>query len=149
MTELTSKRKQDDIDDTKQETKKTKRQHIKELKHSKKNKWVSSHPHMKSMEKRENAYLFDANIHPKQSKKIETDKQQMLNPEVEFDSPELKFGRFLGSSCEKTRHKSVAALQNYLRERCNSKTTHGGFTELEMLKCWKGLWYCLVSNDTH
>merc|ERR1711862_20494 len=103
-----------------------------------KNKWASNnHPHIKDMEKREKAYLFDANIHPKQQQKSKNNNknksalEESMNPELEFDSPELKFGRYLGSSCEKTRHKSLIALQNYLKERC----VKYGFTELDLLKC--------------
>jgi len=131
--------------------KKSKREHVRELCKSDENKWLKQHPQIKDSQKRENAYLYDADIHPKQVKSYESRKIQLNNlglgiatlDDNESNSPEVKFGRLFGSTSSKIRHRAVTALRSYFEQQCSSH----GVTKLDLLKCWKGLWYCLYMAD--
>lgn len=52
----------------------------------------------------------------------------------------LQFGRQLAGVDKKDRDKGVKVLSRWLQKRSS-------LTELEMLKIWKGLWYCLWLSD--
>lgn len=106
------------------------------------NTW-QQHPGIKSTAARNRAYLIDAGL--TKSKKIIN--KELLNPDLELDSPEVKIGRLLGSSDQKARHKAVQKLESYLKARSDISKLEGGFSELDLLKLWKGLWYTLYMAD--
>ena len=106
------------------------------------NTW-QQHPGIKSTAARNRAYLIDAGL--TKSKKIMN--KDLLNPDLELDSPEVKIGRLLGSSDQKTRHKAVQKLESYLKARSDIGKLEGGFSELDLLKLWKGMWYTLYMAD--
>lgn len=107
------------------------------------NTWTQ-HPGIKSSAARARAYLIDAGL--TKSKKSNNNKDK-LDPELDLDSPEVKFGRMLGSTDQKIRHKAVQKLETYLKARSDISALKGGFSELDFLKLWKGLWYTLYMAD--
>mmetsp|Transcript_29262 Transcript_29262/g.66704 ORF Transcript_29262/g.66704 Transcript_29262/m.66704 type:complete len:647 (-) Transcript_29262:3153-5093(-) len=72
--------------------------------------------------------------------------QTMLDPNLSLDSPEVKFGRLLGGTDQRSRHAAVKMLRQYLQER-SSVGVGAGLSELDLLKLWKGLWYTLYMAD--
>lgn len=70
----------------------------------------------------------------------------MLDPNLSLDSPEVKFGRLLGGTDQRSRHAAVKMLRQYLQER-SSVGVGAGLSELDLLKLWKGLWYTLYMAD--
>ena len=62
--------------------------------------------------------------------------QTMLDPQLSLDSPEVKFGRLLGGTDQRSRHAAVKMLRHYLQER-SSVGDGAGLSELDLLKLWK------------
>eukprot|EP00752_Nemacystus_decipiens_P008569 g7653.t1 len=56
---------------------------------------------------------------------------------------EIKFGKHLASSDKRVRDRTVAALREWLRQRSRG----GRLTDLDLLKIWRGLWYCMFMCD--
>eukprot|EP00903_Cladosiphon_okamuranus_P013436 g12515.t1 len=56
---------------------------------------------------------------------------------------EIKFGKHLASSDKRVRDRTVAALREWLRQRSRG----GSLTDLDLLKIWRGLWYCMFMCD--
>lgn len=59
--------------------------------------------------------------------------------------PEVQFAQKLASNEKPTRNKTVKKLRKYISARSRSEA--GGFSEEELLKLWKGLFYCLWMQD--
>jgi len=70
----------------------------------------------------------------------------LLDPKLDLHSPEVKFGRLLGGTDQRSRHNAVKMLREYLRARSDI-STGSGLSELDLLKLWKGLWYTLYMAD--
>mmetsp|Transcript_3499 Transcript_3499/g.3318 ORF Transcript_3499/g.3318 Transcript_3499/m.3318 type:complete len:804 (-) Transcript_3499:144-2555(-) len=105
------------------------------------NTWTQ-HPGIKSSAARSRVYLIDAGFTKSKSSKVEH-----FDPQLDLDSPEVKIGRMLGSTDQKVRHKAVQKLEAYLKARSDISNLKGGFSELDLLKLWKGLWYTLYMAD--
>eukprot|EP00562_Extubocellulus_spinifer_P001435 CAMPEP_0178485580 /NCGR_PEP_ID=MMETSP0696-20121128/8347_1 /TAXON_ID=265572 /ORGANISM="Extubocellulus spinifer, Strain CCMP396" /LENGTH=717 /DNA_ID=CAMNT_0020113181 /DNA_START=215 /DNA_END=2368 /DNA_ORIENTATION=- len=101
-------------------------------------------PNIKSQSARVKAYIRDAGLHQSKSNKAVED---LLDPTLDLNSPEVKFGRMLGGTDQRSRHKAVAKLRDYLRARCDIRNVEGGISELDMMKLWKGMWYTLYMAD--
>ncbi|CAM9534321.1 unnamed protein product, partial [Ectocarpus sp. 8 AP-2014] len=56
---------------------------------------------------------------------------------------EIKFGKHLASSDKRVRDRTVGALREWLRQRSRG----GSLTDLDLLKIWRGLWYCMFMCD--
>lgn len=140
----------DDISNPKTQNKSgnniSKRQKLKLLQQNELNKFPQQ-PRIKSAEKRAKADILQSGL----GLKPETDptklKNGILDPKLDLDSPELKFGRSLASSDAAGRHKSVNQLRFYLKARCGITNESGGLSQLDLMKLWKGLWYCLYMAD--
>mmetsp|Transcript_3881 Transcript_3881/g.6090 ORF Transcript_3881/g.6090 Transcript_3881/m.6090 type:complete len:675 (+) Transcript_3881:99-2123(+) len=74
-------------------------------------------------------------------------KGSAIDPELDLNAPEIKFGRLLASPEERVRHTAVRRLNQYLTERCVIDDESVGLSELDLLKLWKGLWYTLYMAD--
>lgn len=125
--------------------KQTKRQKLKALQKNDLNRTLLHQPKIKSMDDRERVDLRESGILGSKTKKTES-----LDPSVDvMNSPEVKFGRLLGSSDKRERHQAVIKLEAYLKARCDisQNENNGGFSEMDLLKLWKGLWYCLYMAD--
>ncbi|CAH1263036.1 RRP1B [Branchiostoma lanceolatum] len=59
-------------------------------------------------------------------------------------APEVKFAQHLAANEKKVRDKAVKKLRQWLEARSQAK---GGFEEDDMLKIWKGLFYCMWMSD--
>ena len=73
-------------------------------------------PRIKSAGARAKAYLNYAGLADNtttNNSKIE----QLLNPSISLHSPEVKFGKLLGGTDERSRHMAVKMLREYLRAR--------------------------------
>jgi hypothetical protein len=66
-----------------------------------------------------------------------TSSAQLLDPQLELDSPEIKFGRLLGGTDQRTRHGAVQMLRAYLSSRADFTIGGLGLSELDLLKLWK------------
>ena len=96
-------------------------------------------PNIKSSAARAKAYLLDAGLY-QSSSKSQTKKptaEDLLDPKLDLNSPEVKFGRMLGGTDQRARHKAVAKLREYFRARCDIRNVDGGVSELDMMKLWK------------
>mgnify|MGYP001053376437 CR=1 FL=1 len=106
-------------------------------------------PRIKSAASRAKAYINyaglnddneddDGNNNKKKKKKGSTTKkvQDMLDPELDLNSPEVKFGRMLGGTEQRVRHKAVKMLRHYLKQRVDI-ATGAGISELDLMKLWK------------
>ena len=62
--------------------------------------------------------------------------EEMLDPQLDLNSPEVKFGRMLGGTEQRVRHKAVKMLRHYLRQRADI-ATGAGISELDLMKLWK------------
>ena len=102
-------------------------------------KWQQQ-PRIKSASARAKAYITYAGLSDK-----ENAKQKTIDPTLDLNSAEVKFGRMLGSTDQRKRHQAVKMLQQYLRAR--SDYNGEGISELDLLKLWKGLWYTLYMCD--
>jgi hypothetical protein len=60
-----------------------------------------------------------------------------LDPHLDLDSPEVKFGRLLGGTDQRSRHAAVKMLRAYLRGRTDFANGGVGLSELDLLKLWK------------
>ncbi len=60
----------------------------------------------------------------------------MLDPKLDLLSPEVKFGRMLGGTDQRSRHRAVKALKEYLRARADLNSG-SGISEMDLLKLWK------------
>ena len=52
------------------------------------------------------------------------------------NSPEVKFGRMLGGTEQRARHKAVKMLRHYLKQRVDI-ASGAGISELDLMKLWK------------
>ena len=98
-------------------------------------------PNLKSSAARAKAYLLDAGLHKSSSTSKSQGKkptaEDLLDPKLDLNSPEVKFGRMLGGTDQRARHKAVAKLREYFRARCDIRNADGGVSELDMMKLWK------------
>lgn len=101
------------------------------------------HPRINTVEGRARRSLIEAGLN--KSKKHEA--EPSIDDTLDLDCPELKFGRLLAGSDVKARHKGVLKLKQYIRSRCSMDNESGGMSELDLMKLWKGLWYCLFLAD--
>ncbi|KAM7380948.1 hypothetical protein PAMP_004213 [Pampus punctatissimus] len=62
-----------------------------------------------------------------------------------IQEPEVQFAQRLASNEKPVRTKAVKKLRKYINGRSQKAT--GGFTSNELLKLWKGLFYCLWMQD--
>ena len=69
-----------------------------------------------------------------------------LDPTLDLNSPEVRFGRYLGAPEQRKRHAAVTQLQSYLKQRCDIHNS-SGISEMDLLKLWKGLWHTLYLAD--
>ena len=69
----------------------------------------------------------------------------VFDPILEPNSPEIKFAKSLANTDAAVRHRTVNALKAYLTAR--SSLSGLGFSEIELMKLWKGLWYCMWLAD--
>lgn len=98
-------------------------------------------PHVKTAAGRSNAYLRVAGL-------TTTIKSPPLDPKLDIlNSPEIKFGRLLGSPEQRVRHEAVRRLSQYLTQRSVIDKDGVGISELDLLKLWKGLWHTLYMAD--
>ena len=63
--------------------------------------------------------------------------RESLDPHLDLDSPEVKFGRLLGGTDQRSRHAAVKMLRAYLRGRTDFANGGVGLSELDLLKLWK------------
>lgn len=105
----------------------TKRQRRKEANPS--NTWPQQ-PRIQSPAARAKAYLRVAGF---ASSKATTH----IDPAIDLNSPEVRFGRLLGGTDQRKRHEAVAKLQGYLKARCDINNIEGGISELDLMKLWK------------
>jgi hypothetical protein len=122
----------------KQQKKMTKREKRKTVNET--NKWPQ-HPKIQDMEVRSKAYVRVAGLG------ASTKKKESVDPKLDLMSPEVKFGRLLGSTDQRKRHVAVQKLKAYLTARCDIHNENGGLSEMDLLKLWKGLWYTLYMAD--
>ncbi|KAJ8004594.1 hypothetical protein DPEC_G00137910 [Dallia pectoralis] len=62
-----------------------------------------------------------------------------------IQEPEIQFAQRLASNEKPVRTKAIKKLKKYITAR--SQAIDGGFTSDELLKLWKGLFYCLWMQD--
>ena len=60
-----------------------------------------------------------------------------LDPHLDLDSPEIRFGRLLGGTDQRSRHAAVKMLRAYLSSRSDFANGGVGLSELDLLKLWK------------
>ena len=109
----------------------SKRQKLKALQTNDLNK-LPQQPRIKSAAQRAKAYILQSGLGSGKQKP-----KDLLDPSLDLDSPEVKFGRSLASSDANGRHKSVNKLKFYLKARCDTTNENGGFSELDFMKLWK------------
>jgi hypothetical protein len=102
------------------------------------------HPKIQSPAGRARAYLRTAGLYAGGSKNSTLGS---IDPAIDLNSPQIKFGRLLGATDQRVRHEAVLQLSAYLKARCNIENETGGLSELDLLKLWKGLWYTLYMAD--
>ena len=61
----------------------------------------------------------------------------LLDPKLDLHSPEVKFGRLLGGTDQRSRHGAVKMLRSYLKQRSDHSQGGVGLSELDLLKLWK------------
>jgi hypothetical protein len=61
----------------------------------------------------------------------------LLDPQIDLNSPEVKFGRMLGGTDQRKRHTAVKLLRSYLTSRADFTKGGVGFSQLDFLKLWK------------
>ena len=103
-------------------------------------------PRIKSAASRARAYINYAGLNDddnnendgKKTKKGKAAKkvEEMLDPQLDLNSPEVKFGRMLGGTEQRVRHKAVKMLRHYLKQRADI-ATGAGISELDLMKLWK------------
>ena len=92
-------------------------------------------PRIKSAGARAKAYLNYAGL--ADTTNTNQTIEQLLNPEISLHSPEVKFGKLLGGTDERSRHMAVKMLREYLRARSDFSNGGIGLSELDLLKLWK------------
>jgi len=102
-------------------------------------------PKMNEYEKRDHRDLIAAELSSPPGKSPSSTFAAVFDPELKPDSAELKFAKNLGNTNVKIRHRTVNKLQTYLSARAS--LTGAGFSELDFMKLWKGMWYCLWLAD--
>jgi hypothetical protein len=102
------------------------------------------HPKIQSPAGRARAYLRTAGLYAGGSKNKTL---ESIDPAIDLNSPQIKFGRLLGATDQRVRHEAVLQLSAYLKARCDINNETGGLSELDLLKLWKGLWYTLYMAD--
>jgi hypothetical protein len=100
------------------------------------------HPKITSPAARARAYIRTAGLNAGKKTTSES-----LDPQIDLQSPQVKFGRLLGATDQRVRHNAVIQLSAYLKARCDINNEAGGLSELDLLKLWKGLWYTLYMAD--
>lgn len=136
-------------------SRKQKRQKLNE-----KNKWPQ-HPKIGNPDQRVKAYLRVAGIEAMEDEDAAefslAKKDKQKKPTADDDGEEWRrFGRFLGGTDARTRHRAVKKLGQYLKlksgfglsqedEEAWKEVT--GLSELDWMKLWKGLWYTLYMAD--
>lgn len=132
-------------------SRKQKRQKLNE-----KNKWPQ-HPKIANPEQRAKAYLRVAGIEPLEDdsatefkSSVSKSSQQQLGDDDEW----RRFGRFLGGTDARTRHRAVKKLGQYLKIKSGFGLSTeeeldavSGLSEMDWMKLWKGLWYTLYMAD--
>jgi Nucleolar protein,Nop52 len=138
----------------------TKRQRLRQVNET--NRWTMPSPRIQTVEGRAKASIRIAGLSANQ--KLQHSKNSnLLSPALDLHSPEVKFGRLLGSVDERVRHQAVVQLRAYLKARCaivddnnisrndeeqESSSSHtAGLSEMDLLKLWKALWYTLYMAD--
>mmetsp|Transcript_21406 Transcript_21406/g.31971 ORF Transcript_21406/g.31971 Transcript_21406/m.31971 type:complete len:325 (-) Transcript_21406:1005-1979(-) len=101
------------------------------------------HPRINTVEGRARRSLIEAGL----NKSKKHDAEPGFDSSLDLDSSEVKFGRLLAGSDVKARHRGVQKLKQYIRSRCSMDNENGGMSELDLMKLWKGLWYCLYLAD--
>ncbi|KAL7479773.1 hypothetical protein ACHAW6_005502 [Cyclotella cf. meneghiniana] len=80
-----------------------------------------------------------------------------LDPALDLHSPEVKFGRMLGGTDQRSHHQAVKMLRDYLRARADI-ATGSGISELDLMNLWKvssqvvDVWnvvHIFISSYTH
>jgi hypothetical protein len=109
-------------------------------------------PRIKSASARARAYIsyagladdVEATKGTKDGKsKKSTKATKTLDPALNLHSPEVKFGRMLGGTDQRSRHQAVKMLREYLRARADIGTGTG-ISELDLMKLWKvSAFYCI------
>jgi hypothetical protein len=106
-------------------------------------------PKIKSAGARARAYIKYAGLANEQNYSINNNNKNtstttttattahLLDPQLELDSPEIKFGRLLGGTDQRTRHGAVQMLRAYLSSRSDFSIGGLGLSELDLLKLWK------------
>ena len=138
-------------------TRKQKRQKLNE-----KNKWPQ-HPKIGNPDQRVKAYLRAAGIEAMEDEDAaefaltnNKDKQQQKKLKDDDGEEWRRFGRFLGGTDARTRHRAVKKLGLYLKLKSgfglsqeDEEAWKGvtGLSELDWMKLWKGLWYTLYMAD--
>ncbi|CAN0097353.1 unnamed protein product, partial [Discosporangium mesarthrocarpum] len=56
---------------------------------------------------------------------------------------DIRFGKHLASSDRRVREQTLGSLREWLRKR----SSKGMLTDMDLLKIWKGLWYCMFMCD--
>jgi len=92
-------------------------------------------PRIKSAGARAKAYLNYAGLADTNTNNSKI--EQLLNPSISLHSPEVKFGKLLGGTDERSRHMAVKMLREYLRARSDFTNGGIGLSELDLLKLWK------------
>eukprot|EP00804_Cyclotella_cryptica_P024675 CCRYP_001677-RA/>CCRYP_001677-RA protein AED:0.08 eAED:0.08 QI:83/1/1/1/1/1/3/137/760 len=111
-------------------------------------------PRIKSASARARAYISYAGLaddkQTSDAKNASSKKTQRasktIDPTLDLHSPEVKFGRMLGGTDQRSRHQAVQMLRDYLRARADIGTG-SGISELDLMKLWKRLWYTLYMAD--
>lgn len=105
-------------------------------------------PRIKSAASRAKAYINYAGLNDddvdddgkrttdKKNGKAKKKVEEMLDPALDLNSAEVKFGRMLGGTEQRVRHKAVKMLRHYLKQRVDI-ATGAGMSELDLMKLWK------------
>ena len=148
MHKLASKRARDKHKPSEEEplSRRQKRQKLNE-----KNKWPQ-HPKIMNPERRVKAYLRVAGVEEIDEDDTEIPVDKPAKKTSDEDEDEWRrFGRFLGGTDARTRHKAVKRLGHYLQAKSGFDqediSNVDGLSELDLMKLWKGLWYTLYMAD--
>ena len=101
----------------------------------------------------EDATTFELNEKKSSSSLLSTKTVSAAENENEDDTEWRKFGRFLGGTDARTRHRAVQRLGKFLQIKSGFGLQGDdlekvvGLSELDLLKLWKGLWFTLYMAD--
>jgi Nucleolar protein,Nop52 len=117
--------------------------------------WEQPQPRIKSLEQREAAHLRASGLVESSSRTREDGKSttgsanatKILEETDKNTDVTSHFARKLGSADARVRHQTVLVLKAYLKIRSDPSNSNGGFTELDLSKLWKCLWYTLYLCD--